>query len=124
MRLFKTRWFHRWARKEKLSDKALQQAIEEMDRGLVDATLGNGVYKKRIAIQSKGKRGGSRTIIAYRTKDKAFYVYGFAKNRRTNISDDELKVFKMVAAELLAHNETMLNHLVKVEELVEVISDE
>jgi len=87
MRIFKTKWFQKWAKKEKVSQKALQRAIEEMERGLVDADLGGHVYKKRVAIQGRGKSGGVRTLIAYQVKDKAFFIYGFAKNKRANISD-------------------------------------
>lgn len=92
-------------------------------RGLVEADLGGHVYKKRVALPGRGKRGGSRTIIAYQLQSKAFYMYGFAKNQRTNIDDDELKVFKAVAKELLVHDDGMLDHLVKVEELIEVLCD-
>ena len=124
MRIFKTRWFHRWARKEKLSDQALKNAVDEMELGLVDADLGGNVYKKRVALPGRGKSGSTRTIVAYRIADKAFYMYGFAKNKRANIDDDELKVFKAVAKDLLAHSDGVLNHLVQEGELYEVTDDE
>ena len=82
MRVFKTRWFHRWARKERLSDEALVSAVGEMEQGLIDADLGGNVYKKRVAFPGRGKSGSTRTIVAYRVEDKAFYMYGFAKNKR------------------------------------------
>lgn len=91
MRIFKTRLFNRWATDIKMTDDALSNAVNEMERGLIDANLGGHVYKKRVAIQGKGKSGGVRTIIAYRIEDKAFFVYGFAKSARANISADELK---------------------------------
>lgn len=124
MRIFKTHWFHKWAKKEKLTDKALQKAVAEMEQGLIDADLGGHVVKKRVALAGRGKSGGLRTIIAYRVEDKAFYVYGFAKNTRANIRDDELKAFKVVAENLLSHSEEQLVKLLNFDELVEVGIDE
>ena len=124
MKIYKTQWFAKWAHKEKIRDSALIAAIEEMEQGLFDADLGGHVYKKRIAIQGRGKSGGVRTIIAYRATDKAFFTYGFAKNKQSNISRKELHVLKIVAETLLAHDDAMLAHLVTVNELVEVNDDE
>lgn len=124
MRVFKTRWFSRWARKQRLSDRALRAAIEEMEQGLIDADLGGHVYKKRVALAGRGKRGGYRTIIAYRLADRAFYMYGFAKNERSSIDDEDLKTFKAIARELLAHGDALLNRLMEDEELFEVLNDE
>jgi len=53
MRIFKSKWFNKWAEKEGLTDKALTAAIAEMDDGLNDGDLGGHVYKKRAAIQGK-----------------------------------------------------------------------
>ncbi len=110
----------KWAKKEKILDKALMQAVEEMERGLTDADLGGHVFKKRVAIQGQGKSGGVRTLIAYQVKDKAFFIYGFAKNKRANINDKELEVLKIIANNLLGHNDKMLDHLINENELVEV----
>ena len=95
-----------------------------MEQGLIEADLGGHVYKKRVALPGRGKSGSLRTIIAYRLEDRAFYVYGFAKNKRANIRDDELKVLKVVAENLLSHSDQQLNDLLAVEELVEVETDE
>ena len=65
MRILKTRMFDRWANSEGLTDQVLAGAVSEMEQGLVDATLGGHVYKKRVALPGHGKRGGSRTLIAY-----------------------------------------------------------
>ena len=123
MRIFKTRWFHRWARKESLSDEALIIAVKEMEQGLIDVDLGGNVYKKRVALPGRGKSGSERIILAYRVEDKAFYVYGFAKNKRANIDDEELKVLKAVSRDLLAHSDSELKRLVKEAELYEVMID-
>jgi len=78
MRIFKNKVFSKWAAKERVSDKALKAAIQEIGNGLVDANLGGNVYKKRVAIGGKGKSGGVRTILAFKVDDKAFFIYGFA----------------------------------------------
>ena len=120
MRIFRTRWFVKWAKKEKILEQALVQAVEEMKRGLIDADLGGHVYKKRVAIQGRGKSGGVRTLIAYQLQDRAFFIYGFAKNKRSNISNKELQALQIIANNLLNHNDKMLDHLLNEKELVEV----
>ena len=94
MRVYKTRWFTRWAKKAGLSDKALLAAVEEMERGLVGDALGGFVFKKRIALPGGGKRGGSRSLVVYRRGMLVFFVYGFEKNNRSNVSRKELIVLK------------------------------
>jgi hypothetical protein len=82
MQAFKTKWFAKWASSQKLTDEALTGAVAEMKQGLVDAELGGQVVKKRVALPGKGKRGSTRTLVAFRQGDKAFFIYGFAKNER------------------------------------------
>ena len=91
MQVFKNKAFSKWAVKEGLSDDALLTAISEIESGLVDADLGGHVLKKRVPIAGRGKRGGVRTILAYQYRNKAFFVYGFAKNAQDNIDTSELK---------------------------------
>ncbi|MBI4937422.1 MAG: type II toxin-antitoxin system RelE/ParE family toxin [Nitrosomonadales bacterium] len=76
-RVFKTRSFSRWMRKSELTDLLLCSAVKEMEHGLVDAHLGGGVVKKRIAIPGRGKSGGARTIVATNHKNRWFFVFGF-----------------------------------------------
>jgi hypothetical protein len=64
MRLCKNRLFSKWAEKEGLSDHALWVAVDEMERGLIDAELGGHIVKKRVAIGSRGKSGGVLTLLA------------------------------------------------------------
>ena len=84
MRIFKNKVFNKWAEKEGLSDDTLRVAVDEMERGLIDADLGGHVVKKRVAVGGRGKSSGVRTLLAYKSGDKAFFVYGFAKNARMN----------------------------------------
>lgn len=123
MQTFKNKAFSKWAAKERLSDGALQAAVEEMALGLVDADLGGHVFKKRVALGGRGKSGGVRTLLAYRVGDKAFFVYGFAKSARANISDRELKALKLYADTLLNYSKAELNKAVKSGELIEVVND-
>ena len=108
MRIFKNKLFNKWAEKEGLSDGALRNAVDEMERSLIDADLGGHVMKKRVAVGGRGKRGGVRTRLAYKSGDKAFFVYGFAKNVRANVSTDELKALKHLAKELMGYSDKAL----------------
>lgn len=123
MQVFKTRWFQRWAAKEGLNDEALRSAVEEIANGLIEADLGGHVMKKRVALPGRGKRGSLRTLVAFQLDDKAFFVYGFAKNERANISQKELKALKLLAAELLNYCPAALLKAIKAGELIEVHDD-
>jgi len=123
MRIIKNKVFHKWAVKEELSDAAILAAVNEMERGLIDAELGGHVVKKRIAVDGRGKSAGVRTILAYKAGSKVFFVYGFAKNIRSNISSSELKALKYLAKELLNYSDTALNVAIKKGALIEVKSD-
>jgi hypothetical protein len=101
-RVFKTRHFQRWMRKTELTDDALCAAVEEMVAGLIDADLGANVVKKRVGLPGRGKRGGARTLVATNKGTRWFFVFGFEKNERSNISDSELEALKDIAADLLA----------------------
>ena len=98
-RVFKTRHFNRWMRKAWISDDALCQAVDEMTRGLIDADLGGGLVKKRVGLPGRGKRGGARTLVATNKDNRWFFVFGFEKNERANISDDELEALQDLAAD-------------------------
>lgn len=39
MRIFKTKWFARFAREEHISDKMLMNAIREIEQGLIDGEV-------------------------------------------------------------------------------------
>jgi hypothetical protein len=86
MRVFKTKSFNRFARKEGLEDAPLLEAAKNAVAGRVDADLGGGVIKQRIARKGGGKSGGFRTILLFRSGSHIFFVFGFAKSERANIS--------------------------------------
>lgn len=108
MRVFKNKSFERFARKQHISDDDLLDAIERAEKGLIDADLGGGVIKQRIARKGQGKSGGFRNIILFQSGDRAFFVYGFPKSERENIDDDEEAAFKKMANKLLAMSEKSL----------------
>lgn len=124
MRIFKTNGFQQWANKEGLTDEALRTAVNEMEGGLVEANLGGNVYKKRVALQGRGKRGGARTLVAYKREDKTFFIYGFAKNRQANVKDNEVKALKLLATQLLGYTDAALTIAMNENELIEVPNDE
>src|SRR5208282_2293227 len=100
-RVFKTRHFVRWIRKTKLTDSSLCSAVKEMSQGLIDAGLGGSIVKKRVGLAGRDKRGGARTLIATNKGNRWFFVYGFEKSDRANITDDELAALQDIAHELL-----------------------
>ena len=101
MRTFKTKPFARFADREEMEDAALRDAVRRAGGGLIDADLGGGVIKQRIARRGQGRSGGFRAIVLFRRGERAFFVYGFAKNDRENLRRDELKAFRMLAGEML-----------------------
>jgi len=92
LRVFATKEFARFARKERIGSSQLCEAVRRAGSGLIDADLGGGVIKQRVARQGQGRSGGYRTIIAFRSGDRSVFMYGFAKKSKANISDDELEV--------------------------------
>ena len=96
-----TRHFSRWLSKTDLSIHTLCRGIQELERGLIDANLGSGLVKKRVVLPGRGKSGSTRTLIATSFLDRWFFVFGFEKNDRDNISGNELSALKALAADLL-----------------------
>jgi len=123
MATYKTRWFDRWARQEGLSDLALCSAVREMAQGLIDADLGSGLVKKRIARPGQGKRGGFRTLLATNRVSRWVFVFGFPKNERSNIDRDESTALKKLAAHLLSMAEPAVVRAVLAGELTELVCD-
>jgi hypothetical protein len=126
MRIFKTRWFARFARNERITDESLQEAIARAERGLIDANLGGGLIKQRVARKGQGRSGGYRMMIAYRVKDRAVYFFGFAKSdreNRENIDQNELLTMRKVAADFLASDANGLARAIEENEIEEVSND-
>jgi hypothetical protein len=113
MRAFKTKWFARFARREAIADEALREAIERAERGLIDADLGGGLIKQRVARPGSGRSGGYRTIIAYHSGNRAVFLDGFAKNEQDNITAEELAELRVIARNWLNANPPTLRNAVE-----------
>ncbi len=121
LRIFKNAWFCRFARREKIKDAVLKEAVVGAERGIIDADLGGGVIKQRLPRPGQGKSGGYRSIIIFRKGELAFFVYGFAKSDRGNIEPDETAAFKKLAKGYLALSEEQIEIMLKDKTLKEVI---
>jgi hypothetical protein len=123
VRTFKTKWLARFARREGIADKSLCEAIERAERGLIDADLGGGLIKQRVARQGQGRSGGYRMMIAYRTNDLAVFLFGFAKNDLENIDRDDLLTARKIATDWLAADDERLKRAIVEGEIQELSHD-
>lgn len=124
MSVYKTKEFSRFARKAELGNAELLEAAKAVASGEWDADLGGGVFKQRIAREGGGKSGGFRTIILFKVGGHSFFVYGFAKNERANITPKELKALKMLAATYLTLDAEGLKKASAAGEIAEVRNDD
>lgn len=124
MRIFKTRWFARFARKARISDTMLTDAIREAEKGLIDGKLGRGLIKKRVARTGKGKRGGYRTIIVYREGSRSVFVYGFPKSAKADLSPLERDAYEKLAHLYLSFSDADMAQALKEGEVEEVKNDD
>lgn len=115
-----TRVFARFARKEGLDDRRLCEAVARAERGAVDADLGGGLIKQRVARPGGGRSGGYRTVVAFRTAERSVFLYGFAKNERANIDVAELTDLKKLAKLVLAYTDRQIAKAVAEQELKEL----
>jgi hypothetical protein len=120
VRIYRLKGFARFQRKERIADAALVKAVRDANAGLVDADLGGGIIKQRVARAGKGKSGGFRTLIAYRRGERAIFLYGFAKSGRANIDDDELEGWRRVGRGYLGLDANALAAAMAAGELTEV----
>ena len=113
MRIFKNKWFAKFASKEGINDAKLCEVVRDAENGKIDADYGGGVIKQRIARPNEGKSGGYRAIILYRQGDKAFFIYGFRKSERENINEVEERTFKELAKLTFTFPDDELEKLIK-----------
>ena len=123
MRVFKSSWFRKFVAKERISDAALCEAVNRAEVGLVDADLGGGLLKQRVARPGAGRSGGYRTILIFRSGVRAVFVFGFAKSGRANLTDQEEAVYKAAAKLVLAFSEEQLDAEVASGRMTEVRCD-
>jgi hypothetical protein len=124
MRVFKTRTFNRWAVKAGLSDTALLKAVADIERGLIDADLGGNLYKQRVALPGRGKSGSTRTLLATRFAGAVYFLFGFEKKDRDNITQRELGIYQSLASVLVALDSHQIDAALKATELTEVQNEQ
>ena len=120
MHVYAIKGFERFRRKERLSKESLIEAVDRAESGLIDAGLGGGLIKQRVARIGQGKRGGYRTIIAYRAGERAVFLFGFAKNAKDNIAPNELAHWLLIGSDVLAATERAIEKAIADNELMEV----
>ena len=123
LRIFKTKPLARFVRRERIDDASLIGAVDEAGRGLVDADLGGGLIKKRVARAGKGKSGGYRMLIAFRWKQRAIFLFGFAKNERDNIDDKQLATLQDIAAAWLTAEDSEIVRALDDGIVIEAVND-
>ncbi len=123
IRIFKTRMFSKSVKKLGLTDAILCEAVDEMQKGLIDGDLGGNVLKKRVSLPSQGKRGAIRTLVASKKGSRWFFLYGFPKNKRANITGRELEALQDITNDLLSLTKSQLEVLLVEEKLEEICND-
>jgi hypothetical protein len=120
MRIFKNRWFTRFARKEGIGNDELKEIVRQLESGQYDANLGGNVYKHRAARPGDGDSGGYRVIVFFKSGERTFFVYGFAKSDMANINEKDEQDFKVAAKKRFSLTDTQLDALIKAGELTEI----
>jgi hypothetical protein len=120
VRIFKTKGVGRFVRRERIADASLKEAIERAERGIIDADLGGGLIKQRLARAGQGRSGGFRMIVAYRVAGRAVILYGFAKNTLDNIEDDQLHDLRTIGAAWLAASDGIITQALNDGDLQEI----
>jgi hypothetical protein len=121
--IYKNRWFAKFASREGISDAALVAAVEQANSGLIDADLGGGLIKQRVAREGSGKSGGYRALLFFRHEDRAVFAFGFAKSSKANLNAVELRTYKQAAKIVLALTQAQIDTEVREERLFEVNDD-
>ena len=125
MKYFKVKRFSNEAKKDKVSDALLLDTLSDfLSMETSDQqkfSLGAGLYKLRLAAkEGKGKSGGSRSILAFKSGSRVVWLHLFSKNEKGNICTSELKKLKLLSKILLDIPDDEVNKLIKLGELCEV----
>ena len=120
MRVFKTRVFHRWAGKAGVTDTALLKAVANIECGLINVDLGSNLFKQRVALPGRGKSGSARTLLATRFAGTLYFLFGFEKKDRDNITQRELGIYQSLASTLVVLSNDQIEAALKANELMEV----
>ncbi len=100
-----------------IPDSTICNAVAEMEKGLIEADLGGGVWKKRLPAKQGGKSGGARAVVYYKKGSDYFIATIKMKSdvgeRGQEIPPDELATHKDLAKEILAWSPKMVNEALK-----------
>jgi hypothetical protein len=114
----------KFARRERIDDRTVTDCVQRASQGLIDADLGGGILKLRVARQGQGRSGGYRKIVAFRIDHRVVFLYGFAKNERENIEPKELLTLRKIGAELMAADDAKIAKALRDDVLEEIRLDE
>ena len=87
---------------------------------MIDADLGGGVIKQRVARDGGGRSGGFRTIILFRLGRRAVFAFGFAKNDQANLSARNLSDLRKLGSTLLAATEDEIDRAIATGRYMEI----
>ena len=121
MRIFKNKWFHRFAGKEGITDNELKEIVKQLENEQYYADLGGSVYKMELARKGKGKHGSYRTIVVFKSEFRTFFIYGFPKSKRDNVSEKELRFFKSRARDNLLFTNEQISKLIENAMFIEIL---
>ena len=119
-RVFVTKSFNKFATKHRISDAQLLESIENAGKGLIDANLKGCLVKLRIGRKGQGKSSGFRTIVAFSTRKKSFFLYGFGKNVTANISRADIDGLEEYGSILLRLTNMELEMMTLAREILEI----
>ena len=119
-RIFLTKKFGKWSDDVGLVDEKIESTIIEIEEGLIDADLGGSIFKKRIGINGQGKSGSLRTIIGFKEGERAFFLYGFPKGEKGNITKQEKAALKEMAKIYFEMNDQKLKGALESGALIEI----
>lgn len=124
MDVFKRKNFSRWQSKFDIPDTSLCQAVQEIENGLIDADLGNALFKKRIARSGAGKSSGYRALISARIGNRYVFLHGFQKSCLGNISSAEKKALQFAGQVFMELSQSELKSAISSGVLVEVCCEQ
>jgi hypothetical protein len=115
MKVFKLKDAAREARKNKISDEDLCEAIARAEKGHIDAEIGKFLIKQRM-----GRSGDYQTIIVYKRGDRAVFLHIFPKSRKANLSSYEETVLRDAAKVLANIGDVHIPALIDTGEWIEI----
>jgi hypothetical protein len=123
VRILKNTWFTRFAGKESITDDELKELVNKLEAEQAEANLGGGVYKVRVARPGEGKSGGYRVIVFFKSQERTFYAYGFSKSGMDNISEKQLRNFKLAAKTIFKYSDKEIDERVGNGLFIEILEE-